>query len=238
MLIRRKGAARAVTSDLITVVSFVAAGLLAASGAVKLVRPLPTSRAMYAAGLPGTDRLSRAIGVAELVTGVWFLAAPSLASGLTLAAIYFAFSAFVAFLVVARPSASSCGCAGSKDVPPSWIHAALNLLAAVAAVAAALNPPAGLVATVTGLGIVGVPYLIGVLVAAALAAAAASDLPPAMTAFRRPGDHPVEPDGDRHVRADAALSSVGIGPGHDSLWPGDDMLDGNGASSRPEPSDG
>ena len=107
-------------------------------------------------------------------------------------------------------------------MPPSWIHAALNLLAAAAALAAALNPPAGLVPTVTGLGAVGVPFVVGVITAAALAAAAVSDLPTAMTAFQRPSGHPVEPDADRHVRADAALSSVEIGPGHGSLWPGAD----------------
>jgi hypothetical protein len=224
--------------DLIAVVSFVAAGLLATSGAVKFVRPLPTSRAMYAAGLPGSDALSRVIGAVELVTGIWFLAAPSLASGLVLAGIYLAFTAFVAFLVVARPAASSCGCAGSKDVPPSWIHAALNLLAAAAALAAALNPPAGLVPTVTGLGIVGVPFVIGVLTAAALTAAAVSDLPTAMTAFHRPSGHPVEPDGDRHVRADAALSSVGIGPGHGSLWPGADPAEIDASPPNPVESPG
>ncbi|MGZ8623657.1 MAG: hypothetical protein ACXWYQ_05780 [Actinomycetota bacterium] len=42
------------TAWLILVAATVAAGLLAAAGAVKLVRPLPTARAMYAAGLPGS----------------------------------------------------------------------------------------------------------------------------------------------------------------------------------------
>jgi hypothetical protein len=231
-----KGAARAVISQLVAVTSFVAALLLAAAGLVKLVRPLPTARALYAAGLPGASWLARGIGLAELAVGCWFLAAPSAASGFALAAIYLLFAGFVTFLLTARPEAASCGCAGARDVPPSWIHAALNLTAGAAGVAAALDRPASFGRSLADLQLVAVPYLIGVGTATVLAVVAVTDLPPAMWAFRRPPGHPVETDRDRHGRADGALAASGIGPGHASLWPGADPAEIE-AANGPDPAD-
>jgi hypothetical protein len=228
-----------VIDQLTAVTSYVAAGLLAASGAVKLIRPAPTAGAMYAAGLPGSRVLARGIGAMELLTGIWFLAAPSLASGLTMAALYLVFAGFVTFLVTSRPQASSCGCAGAKDVPPSWIHVALNLVAAGAAFAAAVRPPAGLPRALTDLGFAAIPYAVGLVAAAGLAAVAVTDLPAALGAFHRPSGHPAEPDRDRHARADGALASAGVGPGHASLWPGADPAEiDTGTGPGQEPSRG
>ena len=208
------------TLSIVTVVAFVAAGLLVAAGVTKTLRPLSTARAMYAAGLPGRTGLVRGIGIAEVGVGIWFLAAPSASAGAALAVMYLAFSGFVGFLLVARPDAASCGCAGASDVPPSLVHLALNLVAAAAASAAAFDPPAGLVRTLGALGPASVPFALGLLTAAALSVAAVTDLPPALASYRRPAAHPVETDGNRHVRADSALASAHVGPGHPSLWPG------------------
>ncbi len=215
-------------AQLIAVTSYVAAGLLAAAGAVKLLRPAPTAGAMYAAGLSGSRGLARGIGLVELGTGIWFLAAPSRASGLTMSALYVVFAGFVMFLVTSRPEAASCGCAGAKDVPPSWVHAVLNLLAAGAGLAAASRPPASLFQALADLGLTAIPYALGLVVAAGLAAVVVTDLPPALAAFRRPTGHQVEPDRDRHVRADSALATAGVGPGHASLWPGADPTEIDG----------
>jgi hypothetical protein len=207
---------------LILVAVTVAAGLLVAAGSVKLARPLPTARAMYAAGLPGSAWAARGVGLVEVVVGLWFLVAPSVAAAIALGAIYLIFAGFVAYLVVAHPEAASCGCAGAKDVPPSRLHAALNVLAAAAAFAAALSLPPSLGSTLASLGMASVPFVLGLAVASVLAVVATTDLPPAFAAYRRPEGHPVEADGDRHARADAALASVGVGALHPSLWPGID----------------
>jgi hypothetical protein len=226
-----------VIADLVAVAAYVAAALLLAAGVVKVARPLPTARAMYAAGLPGSISVARAVGAAEVAVAGWFLLDPSLGSGLALGAVYLAFAGFVGFLVVARPGASSCGCAGATEVPPSPIHAVLNLAAAAAGVAAALAPPASLAHALVDLGWVGVPYAVGLAAAGVLAVAAVTDLPGAMTAYRRPAGHPVEADRDRHARADEALASAGVGRSHPSLWPGVDpeILAGGAAT---EPADG
>jgi hypothetical protein len=208
------------TVSLVTVVAFVAAGLLVAAGISKTFRPLPTERAMYVAGLPARSTLVRGIGLTEVGVGMWFLLAPSFAAGAALAAMYAAFAGFIGFLLVARPNAASCGCAGAKDVPPSLIHVALNILAAIAAAAAALHSPAGLAGTLGSLGFASVPFALGLLTAAMLSVAAVTLLPVAFASYRRPSGHPVETDGNRHVRADAALASAHVGPGHPSLWPG------------------
>ena len=206
--------------SIVSIVAFVAAGLLVAAGIVKVARPLPTARAMYAAGLPGGSAIARGLGFAEVGVGVWFLVAPSPAAGAALAGMYLMFAGFIGFLLVARPGTASCGCGGASDVPPSAIHLVLNVLAAVGAAAAALDPPASLVRTLTSLGAASVPFAIGLVTAAGLAAVAVTDLPPALAAYRRPQGHPVETDRNRHMRADAALASAHVGPGHASLWPG------------------
>jgi hypothetical protein len=211
-----------VTAWLILVAATVTAGLLAAAGAVKLVRPLPTARAMYAAGLPGSAWAARAVGLVEVAVGVWFLVAPSAAAAVVLGVLYLAFAGFVGFLLTAHPEAASCGCAGTKDVPPSRLHAALNLAAAAAAFAAASAVPPSLGSTLAGLGVAAVPFVVGLAAAAALTVVATTDLPPAIAAYRSPAGHPVETDRDRHARADVALASAGVGSHHPSLWPGID----------------
>jgi hypothetical protein len=221
------------TVSIVSIVAFVAGGLLVAAGVVKLARPLATARAMYAAGLPGGSTIVRVLGLAEVVVGVWFLAAPSPWTGAGLAVMYLAFAGFIGFLLIARPGTASCGCAGAGDVPPSAIHVLLNALAAAAAVGAALDPPASLVGTLSSLGAASVPFAIGLVTAAYLAAVAVTDLPPALAAYRRPQGHPVETDRNRHLRADAALASARVGPGHASLWPGATPVDPQAPSPIP-----
>ncbi len=222
------------TAWLILVAATVAAGLLAAAGVVKVIRPLSTARAMYAAGLPGSAWAARGVGLVEVGVGLWFLAAPSSAAAVMLGATYLAFAAFVGYLVAAHPEAASCGCAGTKDVPPSRLHATLNLVAAAAAFAAAVSVPPSLGSTLASLGTASVPFALGLGVAAVLAVVATSDLPPALAAYRRPAGHPVETDGDRHARADIALASAGVGARHPSLGPGIDPDELRAAASPGE----
>jgi hypothetical protein len=159
------------------------------------------------------------IGSVEVAVGAAAILDPGVASELAMAIAYLSFGAFIGFLLVARPGAASCGCAGAKDVPPSLTHLTLNLVAAAAAFGAAVSPPPGLVRIAASLGWAAVPFSIGLVGAGMLVAALVTDVPAAFRSYRRPSGHPLERDSDRHVRADLALTSAGIGPGHPSLWP-------------------
>jgi len=203
----------------VTVMTLLVAVMLVAAGAAKLIRPIPTARALRAAGLAADEPFARAIGSAECAAGLWALISPSRSSELAVAATYVVFASFVTFLLVRRPGSESCGCAGTKDVPPSGLHLSLNVLAAGVAAGAALAPPRGIASIVGSLGWAIVPFAIGVAAAVTLIVTAVTDLPPALGSYRRPARHPIERDADRHVRADLALSAAGIGPGHPSLWP-------------------
>ncbi|MEA2580017.1 MAG: hypothetical protein QOE83_909 [Actinomycetota bacterium] len=204
---------------LVSATSSVAAGLLIAAGVTKLVRPVATARALYAAGLPGSTLIPRAVGAVEIAVGAWVVTAPGILAGAAMAVLYAAFAGFVAFLLIARPEASSCGCAGAKDVPPSVVHLVLNAAAAISGVGVAAVAPPTFARAISSLGFSSVPYAFGLATAAMLAVVAVTDLPPALAAFTRPPRHPVEADQDRHVRAETVLAEVGVGPGHPSLWP-------------------
>jgi len=113
-----------------------AALLLVASGFAKIRGPLPTARALYAADLPAGFVVVRMLGVLEGVVGA--AAFTSLAGGVdsdtaviplgALAALYMGFAAFLAFVMLSGRSSGSCGCAGSTDLPPSWLHVCANAL--------------------------------------------------------------------------------------------------------------
>ena len=78
---------------------------------------------------------------------VWCLAAAELAIGLavlvhrspvTAGALGVLYLAFTLFLFAAMRVGASCGCIGGSDRPPGWLHVVLDLVAAVAGLAAAL----------------------------------------------------------------------------------------------------
>jgi Methylamine utilisation protein MauE len=111
--------------------------LLALAGAFKLRRPAPTVGALRAVGLPSRPALVRVLGAVELTLGATALvtgARPLLA--LTAAA-YLAFAAFVAAALLSGAPLQSCGCFGQRDTPPSVVHLATNLAAAVVLLIAA-----------------------------------------------------------------------------------------------------
>jgi hypothetical protein len=203
----------------VLVVNSLSAGLLAVAGVAKIVRPEPAARALYAAGIPGRGGAARAVGFVEVGVGVGAFAIPNAATELVLSLSYLSLAGFVAFLLLARPGSTSCGCAGARDLPPSAAHVALNLAAAGAALVAAFSPPPGPASVVTSLGWVVIPFAIGLAATGTLVVALATETAAAFRAFRAPSGHPIERDAARHARADAALAAAGIRPGHPSLWP-------------------
>jgi Methylamine utilisation protein MauE len=212
---------------LIAPLFFLVAGLLMLAGVGKVWRPRPAAQALYAAGLPGSEPAVRGLGLVEIVAGVGALIRPSPWSALLVAALYLAFAVFVAFLLLARPHASSCGCSGSRETPPSWLHVSMNLAAvAVASIAAVVGTPS-LLGAADSLGVLTVPAVFGLATAGWLAVVVASEVPAAFHSWTSPTHHEQALfDPDRHRRADVALMTAGVDAGHASLWPDHDPATG------------
>jgi hypothetical protein len=212
-----------VTPDAIAPPFFLAAALLSVSGALKVVRPRATEQATLDVGLPASSALARGLGSVEVATAAWAILAPAAGGALALSFAYFGFAAFLAFVLTTHPDARSCGCAGSKAVPPSLLHLTLDLGAGLVGLGyAALSGPSA-PAWSAGLGASSVVVFAGLGVAGWLAAVAVTEAPGAWRAWAPP-EHVHDPDrrDDHDATAEAALASAGIGPGHPSLWPGAD----------------
>jgi Methylamine utilisation protein MauE len=211
---------RDVTPDTIAPLYFLAASLLLVSGVLKLVEPRATAQAMLDAGLPGSRPVARGLGAGECAAAAFAAWAPARGGALALAIVYLAFAGFVGYVLRTHPTAGSCGCAGSKAVPPSLLHLCLDVVAAAAGLAylALHGPSAGV--WFAGLGWGSVPVLAGLMLAGWLLVVVVTEVPPAWRAWTPPTDDRAASHADRHLVAEDALSIAGIGPGHPSLWPG------------------
>ena len=201
---------------------FLAAALLSIAGALKVVRPRATAQALLDAGLPGSGAVARGIGVAELGAASWAVLAPGAGGAVALAVTYLGLSAFLAYVLRTHPDAGSCGCAGTKAVPPSGLHLALDLAAVAAAVSYATVGGPSAPAWFEGLGAAAAFAVVaGLALGGWLAVVAVAEAPDAWRAWSPPAHVPdVHRRDDHDATAEAALASAGIGPGHPSLWPG------------------
>ncbi len=211
---------RDVTPDTIAPLYFLAASLLLVSGVLKLVGPRATAQAMLDAGLPGSRAVARGLGAGECAVAAFAAAAPARGGALALALVYLAFAGFVGYVLRTHPTAGSCGCAGSKAVPPSLLHLGLDVIAAATGLLylAARGPSA--TEWLVALGWGSVPVIAGLGLAGWLVVVAVTEVPAAWRAWAPPVDQPAASHADRHLVAEDALSIAGIGPGHPSLWPG------------------
>ena len=209
-----------VTPDTIAPLFFLATSLLLVSGVLKLVRPRATAQALLDAGLPGSRAVARGLGAGECAAAAFAVAAPARGGALALAIVYLAFAGFVGYVLRTHPTAGSCGCGGSKAVPPSLLHLGLDVVAALAGVLylAARGPAAAV--WFAGLGWGSVPVVAGLVLSAWLVVVVVTEVPPAWRAWTPPDDHDAVPHAERHLVAEDALTVAGIGPGHPSLWPG------------------
>jgi hypothetical protein len=172
------------------------------------------------AGLPGTLGAARGVGVTEVVVGVWACAAPAAGGAIALGLLYLLFAGYLGFLLVARPDAGSCGCAGPTPIPPSRLHLVLNLVAGAAGLSYAATDAPRVGAWVAGLGWFAVPILVGLAVAGWLVVVVVTAAPAAFRAWTPGGhDHVSEAHGHDHGATDRELAEAGIAPGHASLWP-------------------
>jgi hypothetical protein len=158
--------------------------LLALAGGLKLVQPASTARALRAMRLPSSLPLVRILGAVEVAIGV--AAGVSFVPALLvlLAATYLAFAAFVAAALGAHTPLQSCGCFGRADTPPSAVHLALNVAAALAALAAAVTETPSLTTTVSDQPAAGVPFLLLVAVCVYLCITIVTVLPLTLRSHR------------------------------------------------------
>jgi hypothetical protein len=121
----------------------VAASLLGAGGAAKVVRPATTSGALEQMGLPSSPRLVRVGALAELSVAAGALAGAGRLFAALMALSYAAFAAFVVAALHRGVPLATCGCFGVADTPPTPLHVAVNLVAAGVAAAVAVGATGG-----------------------------------------------------------------------------------------------
>lgn len=117
----------------------VAAALLAAGGASKIVRPDNTARALGEMGLAKSPTLVRAGAGVELAIAAAALVGAGRPAAALVAFSYVAFATFVAVALRRGLPLSTCGCFGVTDTPPTAVHLGLNVAAAAVAGAVALG---------------------------------------------------------------------------------------------------
>ena len=123
------------------------------------------------------------MGAAEVATGAICLVRPSAASALLLSGAYLGFSGFVLAALRADQPPTSCGCFGSADAPLSWLHVSVDLIAAAAGLAV-LTAPRGVLDVATGTPLFGVPFVVGLGLAAYLTELAITTLPAMFFSYR------------------------------------------------------
>ena len=125
--------------EYVAAVYLMAAVLLGAAGASKAVTPEPASAALARLGLYHRQWAVRLLGVIELVVAVGAFIVGGIVPATALAALYAGF-AVVAAAMVRSGSAEPCGCFGRVEMPATWRHVALNILAALVGITAASWP--------------------------------------------------------------------------------------------------
>ena len=119
--------------DAVTVLYASAAVLLVIAGAAKVIRPATTAALMEMLGavlrgsVPGT-LLARALGLAEITLGIATLLTDVAAFRVVVGVLYVVFA--LAVWRAISVGATSCGCFGRVDAPPTWLHVFGNLVLA------------------------------------------------------------------------------------------------------------
>lgn len=140
----------------------IAAALLAAAGAAKVIDPSMTAGALRRAGLRVPDAAVRAGAFVELALGAAALAVahPLLAAAVALS--YAGFAAFVAWALATDRPVGTCGCFGRADTPPSAIHVATNVALAGVAAVVAIGGGVDVIGVVADQPLAGVPFVLWV----------------------------------------------------------------------------
>jgi hypothetical protein len=171
--------------DVVVALHAAAALLLLVAGAAKIAKPAPTTELLATLGLPERKVLTIAIGVVESAVGLASLAVGGPVAAAATGVLYAGF--VVVVWTALSAGATSCGCFGRVDAPPSWIHIAGN--AALAAVSFVAIGGDSAVDVMDGQPAGGTGFVLLVGVVAGLALVAFTALPEALGARR--GSSPV-----------------------------------------------
>ena len=125
--------------EYVAAVYLMAAVLLGAAGASKAVTPEPASAALARLQLYHRPWAVRLLGLVELVVAVSAFILGGAGPATALAALYAGF-AVVAAAMVRSGSAVPCGCFGRIEMPASYRHVTVNILAALVGLVAASWP--------------------------------------------------------------------------------------------------
>ena len=166
--------------DVVVVLHVAAALLLIVAGLAKIVRPVPTIDLLASLGLPQAPVAVAVIGAVESAVGVLALVIGGPLLAAATAALYLGF-----FAVVWRAlatGATTCGCFGRVNSPPSWLHLFGNAGFAIASVVAvAGRTPTQVMADQPASGI---GFVLAAGVIAGLALVAFTAVPEALAARR------------------------------------------------------
>ncbi len=117
----------------------VAAVLLMAAGAAKVLRPTGTVGALREAGIAVPPAAVRAVAAVEVVIGALLLVTDVWPVRVAAAGSYLGFAGFVLWALRSGRPISSCGCFGVREIPPTPLHVLLNAALAVGLGAAAAS---------------------------------------------------------------------------------------------------
>jgi hypothetical protein len=157
----------------------------------KLLGPDATVPMLRALGLPASALLARLLGVVEVGVGVTAFLVGGPIPAAAVAVLFVVFTVAVLRLR-AGGDAVSCGCFGRSSAPPTLVHVAVDAVAAVVAVVAAVFDAPGFLDVRTDLPAAGVPQLLLTALAVWLGVALLTVLPEALVAARRvPADEAV-----------------------------------------------
>jgi len=163
---------------------WIAAVVLAAAGAVKVLRPGAAAPTMQALRLPAGPVGVRALGVAEFAVAVGVVAGGTVAPAL-LAVTYLALAVVAERLRRLPAKAGGCGCFGRSDAPVGLLHVAVDAGCAAVAAAAAIAGLPSVAAALPGLPAGGAGHLVLVAAGAAAVIALLTVLPETLAAARR-----------------------------------------------------
>lgn len=160
--------------------------VLALGGALKALEPADTANALRALRLPSGRVFVRVGGACELGIGLGALVTGATVLAAVVGVSYLAFGVVVLVALESGRPISSCGCLGKIDTPPSWVHVAIDVIAAGVAIAAAtaVDTQVALPEVVSAQPLAGLPFVLLVAIGVALVFVAFTALPKTMAAAR------------------------------------------------------
>jgi hypothetical protein len=215
---------------------YMAACLLAISGVVKLRNPNPAARALVVANVPFAGvAAGRVVGMIEVIVATSAFLAPKPLGAAALGLCYLTFAGFVLFMTRFRPAATSCGCLGSRDVAPNYVHALLDTIGGLIAILTLFGSSRpNAIEWLRSFGFEA-PLLVAALSALAYACyGAAAFLVVTLRSSKgipRPRLHSGR---ERRQNIDEILMAAGVGPDHPSLH-GAIWRDAGGSQMDPTP---